>query len=125
MQSKIDGPHVKGRQFRLEPRQNGCSLLNGLARAAAGGNADQNIGSRSNPFNDLRVDFQIGRGLSGFRFPCVNMNHRGTRFGRLNGLIGDVVRLKGEIRTHGGCMSAAGNGGRDDDFGHFGCFLSF
>jgi hypothetical protein len=46
------------------------------------------------------------------------MDHRGARLSRFNGLIGDIIRLVGKIRAHGGGMDAAGNGGGDDDFGH-------
>ena len=71
-----------------------------------------------NLWQKLPEDFRVRRRATVARIACVQMQNRGSRFGRPNGAIGNLIGSNRQMRRHRRRVDRAGDRAGDDNFGH-------
>ena len=115
MVTKIHGTTVGGGHLRLKFLDNRESLLSRHAVGTSGSDADDSVCLFLNGSQNLAKCVKVAH-WHAVASSSVDMHHRGTGLGSVNGLLGDLLRRRREVWGHGGCVDSAGNRGRDHNF---------
>ena len=124
VEAEVHRAHVERAHLRPGPQRRRQALLQGHAVAAAGGDVDHRIAGLLDARQELHEHGGIGRRPAVLGIARMQMEDRRPGLGRLDRLLGDLVRRDRQMRRHGRRVDRSGDGAGDDHLAGFGHALS-